>query len=146
MPYTYKYPRPALSVDAVIFKQDQGRLLVLLIQRDRPPFTGMWAFPGGFVNLDESLEEAVARELKEETGLTNIDLVQFHTFGAIGRDPRFRVISVVYTGMATPSVVPRAGDDARQARWFPIDEIPRLAFDHSEMLEMALKQVDLRTP
>jgi 8-oxo-dGTP diphosphatase len=140
MPYTYDYPRPALSVDAIIFKKEQKRVFVLLIQRGRPPFEGMWAFPGGFVNMDETLEEAVVRELQEETGLTDIELAQFRAFSAIDRDPRFRVVSVVFTGMASPTAVARAGDDARQAQWFPLDIMPKLAFDHSEIMKMALKQ------
>ncbi len=140
MPYTYDYPRPALSVDAIIFKKEQKRVYVLLIQRGHPPFEGMWALPGGFVDMEETLEEAVARELQEETGMTGIDLTQFRAFSALDRDPRFRVVSVVFTGMASPTDVARAGDDARQAQWFPIDIMPKLAFDHSAIMKMALKQ------
>src|SRR5689334_9851507 len=99
MPYTYEYPRPSLTVDAVVFGFDDQDLKVLLIQRGLEPFLGRWALPGGFVRMDESLESSVRRELKEETGLGNIFLEQLYTFGDTGRDPRGRVVSVAYYGL-----------------------------------------------
>lgn len=138
MPYTYDYPRPACSVDAVIFKKETGRLWILLIQRDRYPFEGMWALPGGFVEMEETLLESALRELKEETGLSDVALEQLHTFGNPGRDPRGRVISVVYWGFAESGMEIKAGDDARQARWFDADTLPLLAFDHDEIVNKAL--------
>src|SRR5690349_11201706 len=96
MAHTYEYPRPALTVDCVVFGLDEGELKVLLIQRELPPFQGDWALPGGFVRMDESLEEAARRELREETGLSDVYLEQLYTFGDINRDPRGRVVSVAY--------------------------------------------------
>src|SRR5438132_8602992 len=96
MPYTYKYPRPALTVDCVVFGFDEGELKVLLIGRGLEPFKGCWALPGGFVRVDEALDEAARRELEEETGLKNVFLEQLYTFGTVDRDPRERVVSVAY--------------------------------------------------
>jgi 8-oxo-dGTP diphosphatase len=140
MPYTYKYPRPALTIDCVIFSLEDNLLNVLLIQRDQEPFQGMWAFPGGFVDMDETLEEAAARELKEETGLQNVNLQQLHAFSALDRDPRHRTISVVFYGFVKKNEVhPKAGDDARNVQWFDVEEVPLLAFDHGEILRYALE-------
>jgi len=139
MTYTYKYPRPALTVDCVIFSADTGNREVVLIQRENYPFEGMWALPGGFVDMDETVEEAAARELKEETGLSGMDLEQLHTFSAIDRDPRGRTISVVFYGFADKdekSIV--AGSDARNVKWFNIDNLPELGFDHNEIIDLAL--------
>ena len=140
MSFTYEYPRPALTVDAVVFRKNKEQEWeVLLIQRGHEPFKGMWAFPGGFVDMDEDLPTAVCRELEEETNLIGIELQQLHTFGALGRDPRHRTVSVVYWGVADleKSEV-RGGDDAEQAQWFPIRNTPGLAFDHHEILSMAI--------
>lgn len=131
MPYTYDYPRPAITVDAVIFSKNKQ---VLLIQRNNPPFKGFWAFPGGFVDMNETLEEAVARELYEETGIKNITLNQFQAFSGINRDPRHRTISIVFTGIIEKIIETKAGDDAGNAEWFDIINIPDLAFDHNEIL------------
>ncbi|MEA3443436.1 MAG: NUDIX hydrolase [Bacteroidota bacterium] len=142
MTYTYKYPRPALTVDAVVFRKNESGWEVLLIERGNQPFKGMWALPGGFVDMDEDLKTAAKRELKEETGLRNVELRQLYTFGAIDRDPRHRTVSVVYWGIAekTSSMV-EGGDDAKQARWFPVENAPGLAFDHHEILKMAIAKL-----
>jgi 8-oxo-dGTP diphosphatase len=142
MPYTYDYPRPALTVDCVVFGFDEGELKVLLIQRDQPPFTGRWAIPGGFVDMEESLEEAARRELQEETGVHNLYLEQLFTFGAPGRDPRGRVVSVAYFALVKLGDHRiRAATDARDTRWFCVSQAPRLAFDHQEILELALRRL-----
>ncbi len=134
MSFTYKYPRPALTVDAIVFRKTPD-LQVLLIQRLNEPFKEMWAFPGGFVDMDETVEVAVERELEEETALTGIVLKQFQTFSAIDRDPRHRTVSVVFYGFANEKAIPKAGDDAKNVRWFGLDNLPKLAFDHQEILE-----------
>jgi len=142
MPYTYDYPRPALTVDCVVFGLDEGRLKVLLIQRAREPFAGRWALPGGFVEIDEELEETAARELQEETGLSNVSLEQLHTFGAVDRDPRGRTVSVVYWGLVRVSQHrARGGSDASQAGWFDAARLPRLAFDHREVVAVACQRL-----
>ncbi|MCF8298961.1 MAG: NUDIX hydrolase [Saprospiraceae bacterium] len=142
MPYTYDYPRLMLTVDAMIFLKDESNIKLLLIQRDRPPFEGKWALPGGFVDMEETLEQSVARELKEETSLENIDLFQFHSFSKLGRDPRGRTVSVVFYGFTTAENSNiKAGDDARLAKWFDINDIPDLAFDHNEIIEAAKKEL-----
>ncbi|HNR31844.1 MAG TPA: NUDIX hydrolase [Candidatus Hydrogenedentes bacterium] len=140
--FVYPYPRPMVTVDAVVFTVRDGRREVLLIERKHAPFAGSWAFPGGFVEMDETLDAAAARELDEETGLTGIPLRQFHAFGDPGRDPRGRSIAVAYVGEADwRKVSPQAADDARAARWFPADAPPPLAFDHARILEYALRCV-----
>ena len=144
MPVSYKHPRPALTVDCVVFgfDDDGGDLKVLLIQRDAEPLEGKWALPGGFVRLDETLDEAAARELKEETGLSGFFLEQLYTFGAIDRDPRERVISVAYYALvALVGRELRATTDARSAAWFPIADVPSLAFDHEEILDAAVRRL-----
>jgi 8-oxo-dGTP diphosphatase len=138
MAVTYSYPRPALTVDSVVFKQKTNQAEVLLIQRDKPPFEGMWALPGGFVEMDETLEEAALRELEEETGITEVSLIQLHTFGAPDRDPRHRTVSVVFWGWLESNQKAVAGDDARSLRWFDINKLPELAFDHKMILQMAI--------
>jgi len=144
--YIYDYPRPMLVVDALIFSVRGGRLEILLIKRGHPPFEGMWAIPGGFVELDEELDHAAARELEEEAGLGGIELHQFHTFGAVGRDPRGRVITVAYLAVIDASMhVPRAGDDAADVIWLPADELPRLASDHNLIVNRALEFMKLWT-
>ncbi|HAQ65944.1 MAG TPA: NUDIX hydrolase [Bacteroidales bacterium] len=141
MSYTYQYPRPCVTVDIILFRKKEGPTEVLLIQRDRDPFAGSWAFPGGFVNIDEELEAAAYRELLEETGLTNVKLQQWRTFGAVNRDPRHRTITVAYKGWAVGSEVdqPVAGDDARSVKWWRVDQLSQLAFDHTIILTEALQ-------
>jgi 8-oxo-dGTP diphosphatase len=141
--YTYEYPRPMVTVDVVAITKQDSQNFVLLIQRKHEPFQGYWALPGGFVALDESLEAAAARELAEETGLEGISLEQLHTYGDPQRDPRGRVISVVYLAIipAGLSLNLQAGSDASQARWFPIAELPELAFDHQKIIDQAFSRI-----
>ncbi len=140
--YCYKYPRPALTVDAVVFKKSDKNYKVLLIERKFPPYKGKWALPGGFVDMDETLDNAISRELKEETGLENIHLEQLHTFGTLNRDPRGRTVSVVYWGIAKNDSNAVAGDDAAKAKWFDINTLPELAFDHNNVIKMAIKKIE----
>ncbi|QDT96467.1 NUDIX hydrolase [Gimesia aquarii] len=138
MKYSYEYPRPALTVDCVVFGLDEEDLKVLLIQRDLPPFEGHWALPGGFVRLDETLDEAARRELAEETGIEKVYLEQLYTVGEIDRDPRERVVTVAYYALVKLSDHRiHAATDARNAAWFAIDDVPSLAFDHPTILKMA---------
>lgn len=143
MPYTYEYPRPALTVDVVIFTLRDRRLSVLLVQRGSPPFAGMWALPGGFVLMDESLEQAALRELEEETGVGRAYLEQLYTFGDPGRDPRGRVVTVVYFALIPAGAPFRAegGGDAGKAGWFAADDLPQMAFDHAEIAAYALRRL-----
>lgn len=142
MPYTYEYPRGALTVDCVVFGLDDDELKVLLIQRGQAPFEGQWALPGGFVRVDEALEAAARRELEEETGLHKVYLEQLYTFGAVDRDPRERVVSVAYYALVKLSEHRvQAATDARDAAWFGVHDVPSLAFDHPEILQMALERL-----
>ncbi len=139
MPYTYDFPRPGLTADCVVFGlADDAPLQVLLIQRAKYPFERCWAVPGGFVNEGEAPLEAARREMAEETGLADLAMNQFHTFGKPGRDPRGWVVTVAHwTVVRTDRVHLQAGDDAAAARWFPLNDLPPLAFDHDEMLAKA---------
>jgi len=138
MSYSYEYPRAALTVDCVVFGLDEEDLKVMLIQRDLPPFEGGWALPGGFVRLDETLEDAALRELQEETGLEKVYLEQLCTIGDIDRDPRERVVTVAYYALVKLSDHRvQAATDAREAAWFAIDDLPSLAFDHDKILALA---------
>ena len=142
MPHTYEYPRPALTVDCVVFGIDDEDLKVLLIQRDIQPFEGAWALPGGFVLMNESLPEAARRELREETGLERVFLEQLFTFGEPDRDPRGRVVSVAYYALVRLlDHKVQAATDARDARWFPVWDTPSLAFDHERILQAALDRL-----
>jgi 8-oxo-dGTP diphosphatase len=142
MPHTYEYPRAALTVDCVVFGLDQQDLKVLLIQRGLPPFEGTWALPGGFVRLTETLNEAARRELQEETGLRTPFLEQLYTFGDVDRDPRERVVSVAYYALVNlRDHTVHAATDARDAAWFGVHDVPTLAFDHGDILEMALDRL-----
>src|SRR5689334_1528815 len=142
MAYTYQYPRAALTVDCVVFGFDEGDLKVLLIERGLEPFKGRWALPGGFVRVDETLDEAARRELEEEAGLKNVFLEQLYTFGAVGRDPRERVVSVAYYALVKLSDHrAKAATDAAHAEWFPISKTPKLAFDHADILATALARL-----
>lgn len=142
-PFTYNYPRPALTVDIVIFTLEDNRLQALLIRRAEEPFAGMWALPGGFVHIEESMEEAAARELREETGLEEAYLEQLYTYGDPDRDPRGRVVTVAYFALipADAKVRLEGGSDASQAKWFPLDKLPDLAFDHREIVDYAVRRV-----
>lgn len=142
MSHRYEYPRAALTVDCVVFGMDDEGLKVMLIERDLPPFEGEWALPGGFVRVDETIDEAARRELEEETGLSKVFLEQLYTFGAVDRDPRERVVSVAYyalVNLADHRV--QAASDAREAAWFSVDDVPSLAFDHAEILDAALDRL-----
>ena len=143
MSYSYEYPRPAVTVDCVIFGLDESQLLkVLLIQRAHAPFEGHWALPGGFVDMDEDLETAALRELEEETGVRDVFIEQLYTFGAPKRDPRGRVISVAYYALVNLSKHPvQAASDARKVEWFAIDQLPPLAFDHQQVLSIAIQRL-----
>ena len=137
MTYTYNFPRPALTVDIIIFRLSENNPEALLIKRGNEPYKGQWALPGGFVDKDESLELAAARELEEETSLKGILLTQMHSFGNPGRDPRGHTVSVVYVGYLPDGLTSKAGDDAAEAEWFNVNNLPELAFDHAEILDMA---------
>ena len=141
--YTYDYPRPAVTTDCVIFGYDGKELKVLLIERGIEPFKGCWAFPGGFLNMDEDALAGARRKLKEETGLEDAFIEQFHTFSEPGRDPRGRVITIAHYALVKIQEV-EGGDDAAQARWFPIGEVPPLAFDHDRILRMAMSRLKER--
>jgi 8-oxo-dGTP diphosphatase len=141
MPYIYNHPRPALTIDCAVFRKGKADLELLLIQRDRYPFEGMWALPGGFVEMNERLHEAASRELEEETGLKGIQLTPFKTFDVIDRDPRGRTISFVFYGfLDVPSKKVKAASDARDARWFNVKHLPQVAFDHAEIIDLLLKE------
>ena len=140
--YTYKYPHPAVTTDCVVFGFDGKSLNLLLISRGVEPYKGTWALPGGFIHMDETAEDGALRELKEETGVEDIYLEQFYTFTAVNRDPRERVMTIAFLAFIRQddySVV--AGDDAAKAQWFPVDNLPELAFDHKEIIEMALEKL-----
>jgi len=138
MAHTYEFARPALTVDVVVFGLDEEDLKVMLIQRDLPPFEGQWALPGGFVRVNETLDDAARRELAEETGLKDIYLEQLYTFGAVERDPRERVVTVAYYALVNlEGHDVHASSDARNAAWFPVCDLPELAFDHEEILDAA---------
>jgi 8-oxo-dGTP diphosphatase len=130
--YTYKYPRPALTTDALVIKKETAE--ILLVQRGIEPFKGQWALPGGFVDIDELLADACKRELKEETGLVIEKLEQFRVYDAVERDPRGRTISVVFYGFADKSATVKGGDDAADAAWFGLDRLPEMAFDHAQVI------------
>jgi len=142
MKFKYRYPRPALTVDCVLFGLDDKDLKVLLIQRARKPFRGRWALPGGFVQVEESLEDAARRELEEETGLRNVYLEQLYTFGEPDRDPRERVVTVAYCALVNlRDHQVRAATDAREAAWFAAADVPALAFDHEKIVETAVARL-----
>ena len=143
--YVYDYPRPAVAVDMVIVSKDTPRK-VLLIRRKNDPFANTWAIPGGFVDMDESLDVAARRELLEETGVKVAKVEQLHTFGDPDRDPRGRVNSVVYLAEIDPKKVkPVAADDAADVGWYSLNRPPALAFDHGKILSMARKRLANRS-
>ena len=139
--YVYEWPRPTVSVDAVVFGLFGGNARLLLIKRGTEPFKGMWSLPGGFIEMDEELEDSVARELAEETGLTGVCLEQMRTFGAVGRDPRARQITVAFMGILSGRTRKiKGGDDAAEARWFDIEKLPvQMGFDHIEIARLGIK-------
>lgn len=141
-PPSSDYPRPLVAVDIVAIRLIDRMLNTILIRRGNPPFEGTWALPGGFVNIDEAMDAAAARELREETGLSKHAVRQVHTFGDPARDPRGRVISVAYLALLPPNAAAlRAADDAADADWFPVNALPPLAFDHSEIIQHAMNRL-----
>jgi len=137
--YCYEHPRPALTVDIVLFHSTGNRIEVLLIRRAREPFKGLWAFPGGFVDQDESLEDAAARELREETGISSVQLGQVGAFGDPGRDPRGHTVSITFGGLVESRLDASAADDAADVKWHSALRPPMLAFDHKRILKAALE-------
>lgn len=139
MSYTYQYPMNAVTTDAVIFDMKSvDSLSVLLIQRDNEPFKGGWALPGGFLEIDETLEECVAREIFEETGLQGIKFYQLGAFSQPDRDPRHRTVTIAFWGFCTDDSNLIAGSDAANVQWFEIKNLPQMAFDHEEIIKKAL--------
>ena len=138
--FTYKYPHPAVTTDCVVFGMDGRKLKILLIERGNEPYKGYWAFPGGFLNMDENATQGALRELFEETGLKLNHIKEFGTFSDVNRDPRERVISIAFYALTEITDV-KGNDDAAKAQWFALDEVPRLAFDHELMLKKALQRL-----
>jgi 8-oxo-dGTP diphosphatase len=135
-PYCYEHPMPAVTVDSVVFHVDRSNTIwVLLIQRNKPPFQGCWAFPGGFVNESETVEQALLRETKEETGILLNEFELFGVYSKPDRDPRQRTITIVFLAMVNQKLVPYAGDDAAKAAWFHLADLPEFAFDHRAILD-----------
>lgn len=138
--YCYKYPRVAMTIDAIIVAQNFSQDMVLLIQRKFGPFEGVWALPGGFVGMEETLVQACHRELFEETGIKGVKLNQFYTFDAVDRDPRDRTISTVFYGRIEETLAVAGGDDAAKADWFPIISLPEMAFDHAQIIGKFIRE------
>jgi len=138
MSFTYNYPRPAVTTDVILFTQ-KSPMQILLIQRAHEPYQGCWALPGGFVDMDEDLSIAALRELAEETGISDVAITQFKTYGSVDRDPRHRTISVVYQAFVDQPLKAQAMDDAADARWFSINNLPQLAFDHQLIISEAIE-------
>lgn len=140
--YTYAYPRPAVTVDCVIFGFDKNQLKVLLTKRAIEPFLGKWAFPGGFIQEEETADDCALRKLQEEAGLKDIFLEQLYTFSDLARDPRGRVISIAYYALVKPEThILEAGVDIEAVKWFGIDENKDLAFDHKQILNTAIERL-----
>lgn len=137
MSYTYKYPRPAVTTDCVVFTKEEEPK-VLLIQRGNDPYKGCWAFPGGFMDMDETAEECAVRELKEETGLTVNQIQQIGAYSKVDRDPRGRTISIAYLAIVDAPTAVSGMDDAAKAAWFPLSSLPDLAFDHQDIMADAI--------
>ena len=133
MAYTYDYPRPAVTADCIVMTRDDDPK-VLLIERGHEPFKGCWAFPGGFMNMDETTEQCAIRELEEETGLKVTEIKQIGAYSKVDRDPRGRTITVAYLALVDALLPVKGNDDAAKARWFPIKNLPKLAFDHEEIM------------
>ena len=137
MEYTYKYPRPAVTADCVVITRE-AEPKVLLIQRGFEPYKGCWAFPGGFMNMDETADQCAIRELEEETGLKVSTVYQIGTYSKVNRDPRGRTITVAYIAIIDSPLEVQGQDDAAKAEWFPISDLPELAFDHEEIMSDAI--------
>ena len=139
MAYTYKYPRPAVTADCIVITKE-AEPKVLLIERGDEPFKGCWAFPGGFMNMDETTEQCAIRELEEETGLKVSKVYQIGAYSKVDRDPRERTITVAYLAIIDASMAVKGQDDAAKAQWFPLSTLPELAFDHDEIMWDAIKK------
>lgn len=138
MAYTYKYPRPAVTADCIVITRE-AEPKVLLIQRGDEPFKGGWAFPGGFMNMDETTEQCAIRELKEETGLRLSNVHQIGAYSKVDHDPRGRTITVAYLAIIDEPIAVTGQDDAAKAQWFPLSALPELAFDHDDIMQDAIK-------
>lgn len=141
--YTYNYPRAALTVDAIVYVKEENNVFVLLIERGNDPYKNKWALPGGFINMDETLETACIRELQEETGLEVEKMNQFKAYDAIDRDPRHRTISVAFYVELKEKQPVKGGDDASRAAWFPVTDLPGLAFDHRNIINDFIDYLNL---
>ena len=137
MAYTYKYPRPAVTADCIVITRE-AEPKVLLIQRGDQPFKGGWAFPGGFMNMDETTEQCAVRELEEETGLQLSKIQQIGAYSKVDRDPRGRTVTVAYLAVIDAPVAVTGQDDAAKAEWWPLSSLPILAFDHDEIISDAI--------
>lgn len=134
--YCYEYPRPSVTTDCLVFKYEEGKVKLLLIKRKNEPFKGMWAFPGGFLDMDEDSTTGAARELKEETGIICNNLLQLHIADKVDRDPRGRILSIIYASFLFDNTQsPQAMDDAAAVQWHDINNLPELAGDHKEILK-----------
>ena len=142
MPFTYEYQMPYVTVDCLIFNLQSAKE-ILLIRRKNPPFKNEWALPGGFIDMNETLKESAIRELNEETGISGIELHQLDTYGDPGRDPRGRVVSIIFWGIIKNINQVKAGDDAKEAEWFSLDDLPGLAFDHKKIIIAAKENIAL---
>lgn len=138
MSYTYKYPRPAVTADCIVITKE-AEPKVLLIQRGDDPFKGDWAFPGGFMNMDETTEQCAIRELEEETGLQALDVHQIGAYSKVDRDPRGRTVTVAYLSIIDKPIFVTGQDDAAKAEWFPLSNLPHLAFDHYDIIQDAIR-------
>ena len=138
MAYTYKYPRPAVTADCIVITRE-AEPKVLLIQRGNPPFKGAWAFPGGFMDMDETTEQCAIRELEEETGLRLSDVHQIGAYSKVDRDPRGRTITVAYLASIDEPIAVTGQDDAAKAEWWPLSDLPHLAFDHYDIMQDAIR-------
>ena len=140
MPYIYEYPRPAVTADCVVITRE-NEPKVLLIQRGNEPFKGQWAFPGGFMNMDETTEQCAVRELEEETGLKVSKIRQIGAYSKVDRDPRGRTVTVAYLALIDNAEKVKGLDDAAKAQWFSLSQLPKLAFDHEDVMADALKLI-----
>jgi len=139
--YSYEYPRPMVCVDMVVLRKNDNGHEILLIERGRDPYQGSWALPGGFIEMDEKLEDSAYRELAEETHITRIELRQLKTYGNPGRDPRGRNISVVFGGILDSGEIAIPGDDASKVHWFDVKQLPALAFDHDIIIRESIRLI-----
>ena len=138
MAYTYKYPRPAVTADCIVITRE-AEPKVLLIQRGSEPFKGRWAFPGGFMNMDETTEQCAIRELEEETGLQVNNVIQIEAYSKVDRDPRGRTVTIAYLAIVDRPLVVIGQDDATKAEWWPLSNLPELAFDHDRIMQDAVR-------